>query len=194
TRLTPFPNPPLSGSAEHEKNEKPRNRNDRPQPDQRAVPAPEHPGDDRIIRFRLARLVGCGPLPPVEQRERTRLRPGSGIRFGSGGGDTGILICQLPAYLDETAVELGDFAAAGGAELFLGELDALVDRVRRNPELAADLLGGLVLYQEVEHLALLGRQPRQYEFDLGVLAHHVAPAFSISLPPPRRSRLGPSRI
>src|SRR5690606_12980052 len=140
---------------------------------------------------------GCsaaGPSPPWSRGERTRLRPDTGIRFGSGGGDTGILICQLPAYLDETAVELGDFAAAGGAELFLGELDALVDRVRRNPELAADLLGGLVLYQEVEHLALLGRQPGQHEFDLGVLAPHVAPAFSISLPPPRRSRFGPSRI
>src|SRR5690606_25702545 len=87
-------------TAEHKNDEKHRDCDDRPQPDQRAVTALEQLWDDRIIRFRLARLVGSGPLSPVQQRERTRLRPGSVIRLGGGCGDTRIFICQLSAYLD----------------------------------------------------------------------------------------------
>src|SRR5690606_25229006 len=107
-----------------------------------------------------------GLRPPPERRKQDRLCPGAVVGDPGGGGDTGIFICQWLAYLEQSAVQQRDLAAARGTELLLGELDALVDRVRRDPELAPDLLRGLVLDQQVEHLTLLGRQASQHELDL----------------------------
>src|SRR6186713_310904 len=71
-------------SAEHDEDQKHRDRDDSPQPDQSAVMTLEQLRDDGVIGFGYARLARKGPLPAHERRERACLRPG--CAFGKCGG------------------------------------------------------------------------------------------------------------
>lgn len=70
----------------------------------------------------------------------------------------GIFIYGLFVCLHQSAIGLRDLTPGGHAKFGPGQHDALIDGMRRNPELTRDLLRCHMLNQQIENLSLLCRQ------------------------------------